>query len=235
MPTAGARKPVAGDADDWPLPARAFHLADVENWPAIQRSGLHCTAALIARAGLRGRAALPYASYRAEAMRLPSGAMIRDQRPMPPEALRRCLDDGLAPEDWYRLVNARVFFWLDVARLNRHLAACRARPQLVIAIDLRALVAGHGERACVTPFNVGNARRRAAARGRRTFVPLASWLAARWASEARPGDAPRARSHPPAELAIEGAVPDLKAFIVDVRPIAAGQSYSAARSTAQSR
>jgi hypothetical protein len=199
---------------DWPLPDRAFHLADAENWPSIERDGLYSTTALIARAGLIGGAALPFTRYRGASMRLPSGVVIRDQRPMPPEALRRCLDDGLTPDDWYRLVNAKVFFWLDVARLNRHLAACRARPQLVVTVDLQALAARHGGRAFVTPFNVGNARRRPATRGHRSFVPLEAWLAARWASEARPGDAPRARSHPPAELAIDGAVPDLTELIV---------------------
>jgi hypothetical protein len=219
------QKSVPFGAADWPLPDQAFHLADVENWPAIQRSGLHSTAALIARDGLRGRAALPFARYRDGSMRLPSGAVIRDQRPMQPAALLRCLDDGLTPDDWYRLVNRKVFFWLDVARLNRHLAACRARPQLVIAVDLRALVARHGGRACVTPFNVGNARRRPASRGHRTFVPLEAWLAGRWASEAAPGGVPRARSHPPAELAIEGAVPDLMALVVGATQMPPGARY----------
>lgn len=202
------------DAGAWPLPARAFHLADVENWPSIEREGLYSTTALIARAGLIGRAALPFTRYRGATMRLPSGAVIRDQRPMPPDALRRCLDDGLTPDDWYRLVNAKVFFWLDVARLNRHLAACRARPQRVVAVDLRALVERHGGRAMVTPFNVGNARRRPAARGHRSFVPLNAWLTERWASEAAPGGTPRPRSHPPAELAVDDAVPDLTDLIV---------------------
>jgi len=225
MQAAGNRSDAVCDADGWPLPARAFHLADVENWPSIQRSGLHSTAALIARDRLRGRAALPFTSYRSASVRLPSGAVIRDQRPMPPETLLRCLDDGLTPDDWYRLVNGKVFFWLDVARLNRHLAACRARPQLVIEVDLRALVARHGRRACVTPFNVGNARRRPASRGHRTFVPLDAWLATRWASEAAPGGVPRARSHPPAELAIESAVPDLMALVVAATPIPSGERY----------
>jgi hypothetical protein len=225
MPGSTSCSSTVPDQPDWPLPAHAFHLADLENWPSIQQNGLHSTAALIARAGLRGRAARPFATYRGESMRLPSGAVIRDQRPMPPDALRRCLDDDLSPEDWYRLVNRKVFFWLDLERLNRHRAACRGRPQLVIAVDLRVLVDRHGGRASVTPFNVGNARRRAAARGRRTFVPLDAWLAARWASETKPGDPPRPRSHKPAELAIEGAVPDLMALVVDVRPIAPDAVY----------
>jgi hypothetical protein len=199
---------------DSPLPAHAFHLADAENWPSIQRVGLHCATALIRQAGLRGAAAKPFSFYRAENPRLPSGVRLRDQCPMPPPALARCLDAGLTPADWYALVNAHVYFWLDQDRLARHRAACAARPQIIVTLDLPALLARHGPRAFLTPFNVGNARRRPAARGQRTFVPLDAWLATRWDSEARPGDKPRARSHAPAELAIAGAVPDVMDFVI---------------------
>jgi len=208
--------------DDWPLPNLAFHIADAENWRAIQRTGLHSTTALIARGGLSADEARPFASYRPEGMRLPAGAMIRDQRPMPPAALKRCLDAGLSPQAWYDLVNGKVFFWLQVERRDRHLAACRARPQIVVAVDLRRMLARHGEVAFVTPFNVGNARRRPASRGHRTFVRLDAWLKTRWESEALEGRPARARTHPPAEVAIEGSVPDLMEFVVETRSVSAG-------------
>ncbi len=111
----GAGRSVEGGPGDprrgWPLPERAFHIADAENWPSIQQHGLFSTSRLIARDRLQGEAALPFAGHRATGMRLPSGALIRDQSPMPPEALRRCLDPGLTPQDWYDLVNAKVYFW----------------------------------------------------------------------------------------------------------------------------
>ena len=207
--------------DDWPLPDLAFHIADAENWPAIQRLGLHSTTVLIARDGLSAEAARPFASYRSENMRLPSGAVIRDQRPMLPSALKRCLDPGLSPQAWYDLVNSKVFFWLQAERLDRHLAACRARPQVVVTVDLRRMLARHGEAAYVTPFNVGNARRRPASRGQRTFVRLDAWLRTRWESEAAEGPTTRARTHPPAEIAIEGSVPDLMEFVVETRRVSA--------------
>ena len=208
---------------DWPLPDRAFHLADAENWASIQREGLLSTDALIARAGLEGSEAAPFRTYRNRGMRLPSGALIRDQCPMPPSALVRCLDAELSPDAWYGLVNSKVFFWLDVDRLNRHRAACGARPQIIVAVDLPALLRRHGDRAFVTPFNVGNARRRAAKRGRRTFVPLSAWFDHRWESEAADGCAARARSHKPAEIAMEGSVPDLMDLIVEACPMAPHQ------------
>lgn len=205
--------------DLWPLPTLAFHIADAENWDSIRRGGLHSTAVLIARDGLGAEEARPFASYRRHGMRLPSGALIRDQCPMPPAALTRCLDAGLTPQAWYDLVNAKVFFWLQPERLDRHLAACRARPQIVVAVDLRGLLRRYRQSAFVTPFNVGNARRRPATRGLRTFVPLAVWFESRWQTEAPPGGRARARNHPPAEMAIEGSVPDLMEFVLETRAV----------------
>jgi Family of unknown function (DUF7002) len=198
------------------LPEHAFHIADAENWPSIQRSGLHSTKVLIERARLNGADAAEFVGYRSRGMRLPSGVRIRDQRPMPPAALERCLDPGLSPAQWYRLVNSKVYFWLDADRVTRHLGACGARPQLVITVDLHRMLVRHGEHAFLTPFNVGNARRRPASRGTRTFVPLEAWLATRWRAEARPACGVRPRSHRPAEVAIEGSVEDLASFIVKV-------------------
>lgn len=156
------------------LPAHAYHLVDAQNWPAIQRDGLHSTTTLIARAGLSGVGAAPFRDLARNRHGPARGAHIRDQSPMPPAALARCLDPGLTPQDWYDLVNAKVFFWLDRDRLDRHLSACCGRPQVLLTIDLHRLFDRHGDHAFLTPFNTGNARRAAAARGHRTFVPLGS-------------------------------------------------------------
>ncbi len=52
---------------------------------------------------------------------------------MDDRSLRRCLQDGLGPEDWCRLLNGRVFFWLSrelQARDIEPLAAIgRTQPQ----------------------------------------------------------------------------------------------------------
>jgi hypothetical protein len=49
-------------------------------------------------------------------------------------------------------------------------------------------------------------------------VCLDAWLETRWESEAPQGHPARARTHPPAEIAIEGSVPDLMDFVVETRP-----------------
>lgn len=203
----------------WLLPDHVFHLADMENWLSIQRHGLHSTIELIRQAGLVEHEARAFRDYRAERMRLPSGVVIRDQRPMPPSSLQRCLQEGLTPREWYDLINAKVFFWIDHDRLGRHVAACAGRPQMIITLDSRRLLERYGHIAFITPFNVGNARRRPAPRGTRSFVPWKAWMATRWESEAMATRASRPPSHPPAELAIEGSIPDLAELVLDTRPV----------------
>ena len=159
---------------------------------------------------------------RLENTELPNGVRIRDQRPMPQVALDKCLC-GMKPADWYAMVNARVFFWLDPDRLNRQRAACGARPQVVIAVDTAELVAAYGENIAVTPINSGNARRKPARRGAATFVPFARWVRSGWASEAEAlGNPLRKRSHRPVELTVLDAVPDIMRFVVDVIALPAG-------------
>jgi hypothetical protein len=195
-----------------------YHLADAANWASIRRRGLLSASRLIDLAGLTGaRRARIERAQRLASLTLPNGAVLRDQLPMPPSALERCLVD-MTPAAWYALINSRVFFWLDANRLNRQRRAGGASPRAVIMIiDAQALLAAHGPRAAFSPINTGNARRKPAIRGRGSFVPYAAWLAGRWDSEAAAlGTKPRPPSHPPVELTVEGSVPDVMDFVVSL-------------------
>ncbi|MEV8639178.1 hypothetical protein AB0395_46725 [Streptosporangium sp. NPDC051023] len=208
------------------LPQHVYHLAEAANWPSIEKHGLLPAAELIARAGLSGadRERLER-SQRPEPMLLPDGVEIRDQRPMPASALQSCLV-GLDPADWYALVNVRVFFWLDPARLNRQRAAYGSRPQVVLTLDTVGLVADYGDRAAVSPINSGNARRRPARRGAATFVPYTEWVRSGWASEAVAlGIRERRRSHPPTELTVMGAIPNAMQYVTAISRLAAGERF----------
>jgi hypothetical protein len=208
------------------LPERIYHLAESSNWPLIQRDGLLSATRLLAAAGLApaDRERLQRAQ-RLQHTELPNQVHIRDQGPMPPAALERCLY-GMTPSDWYSAVNARVFFWLDPARLNRQRAACGARPQVVMIINAQALVAAYEERVAVTPINTGNARRKPARRGAATFVPFAEWVRSGWESEAEALGLPaRKKSHPPVELTVTDAVPDIMRFVRRVFELPAGQPF----------
>src|SRR5438128_6115183 len=137
-----------------------YHLADECNLQSIQRDGLLSTTRLLDDAGMCGdeRSRVEH-QQRTSRTILRSGAVIRDQSPMPPNALARCLVDGTTPDDWYALLNTMVFFWIDLERLLRQARACRPWPQLVLELDPAPMLARYGAHAFVTPINIGNARR----------------------------------------------------------------------------
>lgn len=198
---------------------RVYHLAEHCNPASIERDGLLSASRLLDRSGVRDeeRVRLERRQRRRRTV-LPDGAVIRDQLPMPPAALARCLADGSRPEDWYALVNSMVFFWVDAARLARQARACAPWPQLVLELDAERLLDRHGERARVTPFNTGNALRRPARRGAATFVALRDWQQQGWRAEAAALGVPlRSAAHPPAELAVRDAVPDVMDSLLSVR------------------
>jgi hypothetical protein len=211
------------------LPARhVYHLADAENWASIQRRGLLSATRLLALSGLGAdeQARIEY-SQRPASLTLPGGAVLRDQVPMPPSALARCLV-GMSPSEWYALLNSKVFFWFDIERLNRQRRASGISPEAVVmTIDVERLLAAHGARAHLSPFNTGNARRRPAIRGRASFVPYTAWRESRWDSEAAAlATRPRAASHRPVELTVEDAVPEAMDFVVSLRHLSRDEGFA---------
>jgi hypothetical protein len=165
--------------------------------------------------------------HRATGLALASGIRIRDQSPMPPAVLGKYLQDGLSPEDWYDLLNSKVFFWLDPDRLNRQRRACGAAPQKVLVIDAARMLEKHGGRAAVTAINTGNAMRAAAPRGLSTFVPWERWTSDGWESEKVGRTAIRPATHKPVELTIENAVEDIMDHVIEMIPLDAGQTLGA--------
>ena len=199
------------------LPRDVFHIADAANWPGILSGGLLCTAEIAARLGRDADVYEKLISFRPKSVEVPKVAYVRDQAPMPPQALRNCLDEGMTPGDWYGRVNGHVFFCLSMERVNRHLRALRKRPQILLTFDGWRLAEAYSETVFVTPFNVGAALRRAAPRGRRTFVPVREWQKRAWTSEAASGCKPRSASHNPAELVVRGSVPDAMNFLKEIQ------------------
>jgi hypothetical protein len=210
-------------SSDPPMPVwkhrRVYHLTEASNWPSIQQHGLLSTSRLLDLAGLEGTDRYEIERrQRREGLTLPNGAVIRDQTPIPPAALTRCLANGLTPEDWYSELNGRVFFWLDRRRLNRQRRAGRSSLQIVLVVDAAGLLSRYASSAALTPFNTGNARRTPAWRGRETFVPYEEWRESGWSSEAKGlRTTLRASSHAPVELAIHDAVEDIMDFVMDIR------------------
>jgi hypothetical protein len=112
---------------------KLYHLAEASNLASILQHGLMSTERLLDLACVaKPERDVLLRVHRPDNIRLSGSVVIRDQRPMPPAAVVRALDDGLEPSDWYALLNSFVFLWPDPERLKRQRRACGDRPQVVL-------------------------------------------------------------------------------------------------------
>ena len=187
-------------------------MAERGAWESIRAHGLRSASALLDLFGVTGDARRAIeAERRPEGVRLTAPglapAVVRDQKPMTDAGLRRCLTDGLAPADWYRVLNAKVFFWLSRARLLKLLDAApyRALEHDVLELDSRRLVLDHADRVRLSPINSGYTRRFPQPRGPSTFLPIADYPYAT-----------RPRRERVVELAVEGGVAEVDRYVLRV-------------------
>ncbi len=193
---------------------RVWHMAADGMWPYIQAHGLLSVTKLLDLFGVSGSARDPIeASRRPECVELKHAvhgrAVIRDNKPMFESALLKCLEDGLSPTDWYQILNAKSFFWVDKARLDRLLGA-RAYakdPQTVIEVDTAALLERHRDRVRLARMNTGQTLYVPQPRGLSTFHTIAAFPTGVGAI----GTKQRPRI---VELVVEEGVPDIGECVV---------------------
>lgn len=190
-----------------------YHMAERGSWPSIQRHGLLSTSGLLDLYGISGSKREAIEAQRrptnVEIQRASLGrAVVRDQKPMDDLGLTRCLQDGLTPAEWYRLLNRKVFFWLTRERLLRLVGAkpYRSLEHDVLEIDARALVTAHREAITLSPINSGATKPYPAPRGRSTFLPISHYPYAEWRQK-------RKRGERAVELVVEHGVPDVSRFV----------------------
>jgi hypothetical protein len=189
-----------------------YHMAESGSWPSIQTHGLLSTTALLDLYGYEGaeRVAIE-AERRSNNVRIDHSiygtAIVRDQKPMNDAALNRCLQDGLQPPDWYRLLNQRVFFWVTEERLIRLLSA---RPYAgishdVLLVDTRTVVERYHDSITLAPINTGSTVYKPQPRGLDTFKSIRDYPYAQWLSKRRGRE-------PVVELAVMGGISDIIEF-----------------------
>lgn len=190
-----------------------YHMAERGSWASIRRHGLLSTSGLLDLYGISGveREAIEARrrTTNVEIQRASLGrAVVRDQKPMDDLGLTRCLQDGLTPEEWYRLLNRKVFFWLTRERLHRLVGAkpYRNLEHDVLEIDAKALVAAHRESITLSPINSGATKPYPAPRGRLTFLSISEYPYAVWQKK-------RKRGERAVELVVEHGVPDIIRYV----------------------
>ena len=101
---------------------RLFHMAEQGTWTRIRQDGLLSTSALLDRYDVHGtdRVALEQ-RHRPDKVTLGDAGdhvLLRDQKPMAPSRLGPALQDGLTAEQWYKLLNVKVFIWAEERKLD---------------------------------------------------------------------------------------------------------------------
>jgi hypothetical protein len=114
------------------------------------------------------------------------------------------------PEEWYEILNRKVFFWVNEKRLGAMLRAYGGREQVILTIDTYRLLSRPSLAVTLSPINSGNTRRKPVLRGRDTFYRLQDY----------PFDELRIRRHgvgnAVAELAVDWMVPDIDDLVIRV-------------------
>jgi hypothetical protein len=207
------------------LHPRLYHVTTPGAWDAISKRGLIPASALLALfdVDVVRQAALTTAR-RPREVRIEhpvyGTAILNDNLPLSERALASCLDDGLRPQDWFGLLNARVFFWAGANGLDRLLGARmnRNRPREVLIFDTLSLARAHAERIEISPINSGSTIRKAARRGRTTFTPLLAKSYPEWQRQ-------RGKRDRILEVVVNGSVPDIADHFVGIRTTEATEDY----------
>lgn len=202
-------------ADQYPV---LYHMAAPGSWPLIAKYGLHCTSSLLDLFGIEGEERRKIEEmHRPESVVIThperGAACVRDQKPMDDRGLERALDEVMTPRDWYRILNAKAFFWVREERLRVMMSARAYRDQAktVLYVATVDLLARHADRVLLAPMNTGCTKPWPHPRGPKTFAPIAEY----------PYDERRRKKGADAivELAVEGCVPDIEELVIKVEEV----------------
>jgi hypothetical protein len=199
---------------------RLYHITRPNVVPSIRKHGLLTTRALLDLFEVASSEREMIETRRrplSVSIRHPSHgeAIITDNAPLSEAALLKCLDDGLTPADWMRLLNSRVFFWPDEAEVKNHLRASarKSEPRTVLVIDTLPLVRAHHARVELAAINTGSTIRKPARRGMATFAPAHRYSYGEW--QQLRGKRDRIK-----EVTVLDGVPDITRYIVDTYDVA---------------
>lgn len=201
---------------------RLYHMAEAGSWPSIQRHGLLSTTALLDLFNVHGEARKSIEErHRPESVVIehPSvgSAVVRDQKPMDDIGLTRALYDDLTPQEWYKILNQKVFFWLTEQRLNTLLGAraYRNSRHTVLILDTQSLLEIYADKVLLSPFNSGATKPFPHPRGKDTFLPLTEYPYKDWSKK-------RKKKDPIVELAVQHGVEEVERFVLSVYETGAG-------------
>ncbi len=194
---------------------RLYHMAELGSWPSIERHGLLSTKALIELFEVdEGLSLRLTRERRPEKVTLQhrqlGSAVIRDNKPIHDSLLDRCLE-GMDKEDWYDLLNGRVFFWLTRRQLEKFLCAqtYRSEEHTVLTLSTARLLERQRDDVRLSPINSGATHPGSLSpRGVGTFASIGDYSIEQYSY--------RRRDERIRELAVINAVSQVADLVIDV-------------------
>lgn len=150
-------------------------------------------------------------------MTLPDGTpiWITDNRPLSFTKLAPVLDDTLTPQDWFAMLNTRVFFWPDRKTGAGNLKArlSRGYDSEWQVYDTEKLLSPVWDRAEIAPINTGATIHQPARRGLATFAALDGLDFQAWRRS-------RGKRSPDVvkEVTVRGSIPDAGGALLSTEP-----------------
>ncbi len=189
-------------------------MAAAGSWPSIRCHGLLSTRALLDLYEIDGEQRNSIeCRHRPISITIEHAALgpalVRDQKPMSDKGLKRALQDGLAPSDWYQVLNGMTFFWLTRERLERFLCARSYAHDThdVLTVETAALIGAYKHQIRFSPMNSGCTVPFPHPRGLRTFLPVDDYPY---------GERRNKNLELVVELAVQNGVPDIQRFVIRV-------------------
>jgi len=142
---------------------KLYHMADNDSWLNIKKHGLLSTSALLDKWEYTGlEREMIECKHRPETVpiyhRVYGKAVIRDQKAIRPERLKKCLPKDIMVEDWCRFISNKVFFWASWTGLKMFIAANEYihKPHLVVTVDTKQLLQGYINKITLSNINSGS-------------------------------------------------------------------------------
>jgi hypothetical protein len=141
---------------------KIFHMAENDSWPNIKKNGLLSSSSLLTLYGYKDEQRNQLEScWRKDktiitCKGLPN-VILRDQKPMPPNELDKCLTD-MSVSEWYKYLNSMVFFWTRWKNVEWLLSAreYRNKPHIIITINTNWIVDSYYDKIRLSSINSGS-------------------------------------------------------------------------------
>lgn len=191
-------------------------MAEAGSWDNVQNHGLLSTSSLLDLYGIVGdqRFAIESA-HRPECVEISAEnlpiATVRDQKPMSDKALARVLLDGLEPQQWYEILNSKVFFWSSKTKVINLLKAraYRHKAHDVVQVNTRQLIDLYKDQIFLCPYNSGCTIMNPVTRGKGFFSRVKDFDFEYWRKK-------RGRQNAITEVCVEGGVPEIMKIVESV-------------------